>query len=102
MKLKAEIKKQLEYVEDLCWLHRSYMIERGSGPFIGQDDETPLDIEAGMIISRHRIEGKYGVRVPDDFDELVSEQERLTSEMSTLRWVLDSDAEWREAGLADT
>ena len=101
MKKKKQIEEWLARIGDLCWLHRSYLLERNPELGLGKSD-TPAEIEAGMIVARARIEMKYGVKVPDDDVELMEEHERLTVELATLRWVLDKDVEWREAGLGDT
>lgn len=93
MKKEKQIEEQLERVADLCWLYRSYMSERIEGT---------ADIEADMIVQRHRIEKQYDIQVPDDSEALIAEHDRLTSELSTLRWVRDNKVEWREDGLGDT
>jgi hypothetical protein len=93
-------------IEDLCWLHRSYLLERvpefGVRVAVPTDAKEELKIEAGMILARSRIEKLYGVEVPDDNVDLMVAEKCYTEQLAVLRWVLDNDTEWEEEGLRDT
>ena len=91
MKTKNQIIERKEKAQDLVLYYLSHFPNFAIRAELTKSSDVfspPLTLEAGLIVSRHLIEEKYGIESPEP-TELFTDFTREFTVYKTLRWVLD-------------